>query len=401
MAQLRITNPDISKNERTLLTAQYTSGTSLSVQNTDGWADNDIAVVGEPGNEKTEATDLTATPPDSTTLTVSALNFTHNKDTIVYRSKYDQVEISSKPAAGSYSVLATIDLQWDNLETLYDDTAGLTTDTYKFRFKNSASSTYSSYSDEVLATGYSRQAVSTMVTNVRRKVRDLTAKVFSDEEIIDELDNQQRNIEADQPRAWFLLKTSSAISTVQSQSVYSLPTDLNFIDKVQFKYVSGNTDLTYDLHHITNAEMDAYQSDNNATNQDALRDWTEREPTTSATRGQFEVYPTPDTAGLNLYVRYWKSFTTLNSMGDTTDLPDPEILENYVARELEYRQGSADRAAIWGSLAGEGLRRLLAKNRKQRGEPQFLRFQGQRGFRNLYGKGTTRIISDKMREDYF
>lgn len=401
MSQLRITNPDLTKQEKTWLTAQYTSGTSLSVQNTEVFADNNIAVVGNPGEEKTEATDLTATPPSLLSLTVTALNFTHNKEAPVYKSKWDQVEISKKPSAGAYSVLTTIDIQWDKPETLYDDTTGLTTDTYKFRFKNSQTSTYSSYSDELLATGYARNAVSTMVTNVRRKIRDLTGKVFSDQEVIEELDNQQRNIEADHPRAWFLLDESSAIPTSASTSLYNLPTDLNFVDTIKFNYVSGNTDVTYNLHHVTDVEMDAYKEDGNATDRDEIRTWTMRPPTATATKGQFEVHPTPETASLNMYVRYWKAFSTLNSFGDTTELPDPEILENMVAAELENRQGNNDRATIWANSAKEGIRRLFARNRRLRGEPQFLRFIGQRGVRSLFGVGTARLYTDQQREDYF
>jgi len=401
LAVLRVKNPDLTKQERTWLTAQYTTGTSLSVQNTEVWADNNIAVVGNPGEEKTEATDLTATPPDLTTLTVTALNFTHNKDTVVYKSKWDQVEISSKPSGGSYSILTTIDLQWDKPETLYDDTTGLTTDTYKFRFKNSQTTTYSAYSDELLASGYGRDAVFTMATNIRRKVRDLDAKVFTDDEIIDALDTQQSNIEADHPRAWFLRKTGTAIPTVASTSTYNTPTDLNYWDKLQFNYVNGNTDVTYNLHHVTNAEMDALKEDNNATDRDELRSWTERPPTTSVTNGQFQVHPTPESANLNLTPIYWQKFSTLNSMGDTTELPDPEILENLVARELEFRQGNTDRATVWGQSAIEGIRRLFAKNRRQRGEPGFLKFIGQKGARNLFGQGTRNIITDADRENYF
>lgn len=240
-----------------------------------------------------------------------------------------------------------------------------------------------------------------MLTNVRRKVRDITSKVFSDAEIIDELDNQQSAIEADHPRAWFLRTTGTVIDTVVSTSTYDTPDDLNYWDKLQFRYVNGNTDVTYNLHHITNAEMDELKADNNQDDRDEVRSWTERPPTSDATNGQFEIHPTPETAGLDITPIYWKQMTTLNSVGDTTDLPNPEILENLVSRELEYRQGNIDRATIWGQSAAEGLRRLFAKNRRQRGEPQFIRFIGQKGVSNLFGVGTARYKTDADRENYF
>ena len=403
MSVLRIKNPDLTKSERTWLTSQYTTGTTLNVQSSKGWADDDIAVLGNPGEEKTESTDLTAAPPSDLTLTVTAADFTHNKDCAVYRSKWDQIELSKKPSGGAYAVLATFNIQWDKLETLYDDTAGLTTDTYKFRFKKSTTSTYSSYSDELLATGYSRKAVSTMIDNVKSKIRDTDGKLFTDQQIIDELNTQQDRIEAMLPRAWFLQDNDTSQTTVASTNLYNLPTDLKFVDVILFNYVNGNTDLTYPLHQITEIEMDDYAKDNTAEDQDELRFWCLRAPSGAATKGQFQVYPTPETATLQFTIRYYREMTSLDSAGDITDLPDPELLENMVACEFERRQGNVDRATMWQQEVDRGYALLKHAQRRSIGEPKsFLKFKGQRGVRRIFGeRGVPGINVDTLHEDYF
>jgi len=401
MAVIRVKNPDLSKNERTWLTAQYTSGGTLTVQSSTSWADNNIAVVGNPGEELTEATDLTATPPSDTSLTVTALNFTHPVDTPIYHSKWDQVEISSQPSGGAFSVLATVNIQWDKLETIYDDTAGLTTDTYRFRFYNSQTATFSAYSDTILATGYSRQAVGTMVPNVRKKIRDDDAKIFTDAQIINQLANAQDKVESMEARWWFLL-TESTDLTEASTSQYPLPADFNFMEALLFNYVSGNTDLNYRLSYVSDVEMDYLKKDNNANDQDEARWWAFRAPDSTSTKGYFEIHPTPETADLTMTIRYYKEMTTLDSFGDTTEVPDPELLENIAASELERIVGNLDRAAMWEQQATLNLDLLRRKQRRERGQNRFLRFQGQKGHDKLFGERTLPGIDiDRLHEDYF
>jgi len=63
---------------------------------------------------------------------------------------WDQVEISSASSiSGSYAVLATNNLQVNSQVTLYQHAAGVSTDFYKIRFKNSATGFFSQYSDPI------------------------------------------------------------------------------------------------------------------------------------------------------------------------------------------------------------------------------------------------------------
>ena len=402
MAIIRAKNPDLTKSERTWLTVQYTSGTTLTVQSSTGWADNNIAVVGNPGEEKTEATDLTTTPPSDLTLTVSALKFTHNLENPVYHSKWDKVEISSKPTSGSFSVLATINIQWDKLETIYDDVSGLTTDTYRFRFNNSQTATFSAYSDTVLATGYTRQSVGTMVPNIRAKIKDKDSKVYNDAQVINQIANAQDKVEAMEARWWFLETEDTSVSTTASISKYALPSDFNFMEALRFNYVSGNTDIIYRLSFVSDVEMDDMKKDNNANDQDELRWWAFRHPDNSSTKGYFEVHPTPKTDSLDFKIRYYKEMSTLDSFGDTTEVPDPELLENLAATELERIQGNLDRAVMWEQQATLNLDLLRRKQKREWGQNKFIRFQGQRGYARLFGERTLPGIDiDKLREDYF
>ena len=95
--RLRINNPDLSKSEKSNLTSAYSSGTTLNILNSFAFSANNFAVVGEPGKDEViESKQISAIPAGGLTLTLaSALSYTYSKDTVVYQSLYDQIEIQS------------------------------------------------------------------------------------------------------------------------------------------------------------------------------------------------------------------------------------------------------------------------------------------------------------------
>ena len=151
--------------ERTLLTARFASGTALTVLSTEGWADNDIVVVGRPGQEATEAKDVSSTT-GATTITVSGnLLRSHPIDTRLFLSSHDQIEFERKASGGAFAALSDspFTIEWDepDSKTKIIIPSFVTTDTLRWRFRNSASGDVSSYSDEVPGTGISRSTVAT------------------------------------------------------------------------------------------------------------------------------------------------------------------------------------------------------------------------------------------------
>ena len=89
--KIKVSNPDLSGEERTYISSDYSSGTTLTVGNNEGFTTSWYVVVGEPGQEKTEAAQIASTT-GSTTITISsALKFAHAKSTPVYLSQWNQL----------------------------------------------------------------------------------------------------------------------------------------------------------------------------------------------------------------------------------------------------------------------------------------------------------------------
>jgi len=135
----------------TYLTAATTGGSTaaLTVQSIKEFAVNQVLLLGEFGDEKSEIvkTHASTAPSGSTITLTAAVTFDHAIDTPVYILDYDQIEFShADTITGSKSVLATENIEADNTETIYKDsteTAGY----YFTRYKNSIETTYAGYSD--------------------------------------------------------------------------------------------------------------------------------------------------------------------------------------------------------------------------------------------------------------
>lgn len=136
------------------------SGT-LTVESITGIGVGDYLLLGEFGNETTEIVRVhTATAPSGTTVTLNANTvYAHDRGTTIYRLDRDQIEFSrSTTLGGSRSVLTTVAIQCDRLETIYEDTSN-TTGFGWWRAKNSADTTYSNYSESYPYAGYGEQTL--------------------------------------------------------------------------------------------------------------------------------------------------------------------------------------------------------------------------------------------------
>src|SRR3990167_6897719 len=175
MRRLRIPNPDLHREEKTYLDADYSSGTSLTVIQSTGFFGGEVrffTIVGEPGEDKTESETVTGITVPTTITIAAGLDNDHNKSTPVYRSPWDKVEISKMPSGGGWSVISQSAIQWD---------------------KN-----------------------------------DTERKIVSDEEIIQMLDSAQDLVKGIRQDWWFLLvdtfKAANGITIVADTGTYSLAT---------------------------------------------------------------------------------------------------------------------------------------------------------------------------------
>ena len=163
MKTIYIDNTILTKDKKdTYLSADVSSGAStITVQSITGFAIDQILLISEIEQEKTEIIKTHAsTSPTGTTITLASnLIFDHPQDTKVYIIDWDQVEISwASTTTGTKSVLDTIDIQVDQKETLYDETTK-SSGYYFTRFKNTIDTIYSSYSDAVPYAGYADNTV--------------------------------------------------------------------------------------------------------------------------------------------------------------------------------------------------------------------------------------------------
>jgi len=147
--------------EITTLTADANSGQAvLSVENNQNFSTNKHAVIGRIGSEtleKIQVLSITAT----TTITATAnLATTHQKFDTVTRLFGNKIRIyrapnvdDSIPADGSFTLLDTVDIDFDDQQTRYTDPDGSSDYWYKSTFYDSVGTTETAIGDSTAVRG--------------------------------------------------------------------------------------------------------------------------------------------------------------------------------------------------------------------------------------------------------
>jgi hypothetical protein len=417
MRRIRIPNIVLVNSEKTYLDADYTSGTTLTVIQSFGFQDNDIAVVGNVGEEKTESQDVTGRTGTTVIDISAALNIDHNKGTPVYRSEYDQVSIERDTVEITKS-----DIQWDKPETLYIDSTGNDSHSYRFRFYNSLTATFSEYSPTVAGSGFSRSQVGFILQETRGELRGTSLRKVSDTEIIRLFQEGQTVIQDSNPRYWFLkvdtFKADNGIATVADQSVYSLATytDLNILARIRFNFNDGTDNIIYDLDPKDEIEFDVWVRDQDRATDDRATKFKLIPPDSDSDQGYFEIDPVAENSGNGtFYPVYFKTMAVVNDISDTTDSPLPHLLKYYALWRIHERLGNTVKANIYKKLfwgpspqdkdrtALTGIALLEHKNKSQGiaiGKPQSLvRFRGQKAVSDMFERAT--LDRDSQAERYW
>ena len=187
-ATIRIAHPDISRNTATSLAAQIAAGgTAMSVLDNHGFANDDWMVVGDPGQNQTETTDVNGAVTRGQSLTVTNyLKFDHEIDAPVTRVNELGIKIyGAATNGGAGTLIASIDaktlslpqladavmIQWNKPYTEY---TLITTDTaYAYYYATfTDGTTDSSASDYVPATGITSATVERFID----KALDITGQ---------------------------------------------------------------------------------------------------------------------------------------------------------------------------------------------------------------------------------
>jgi len=229
---------------RTFLTTNTPAGvTALSVKNITSFADDQILVIGQFGNEGTEVSYVSGTPSGSAMALDSATNFPHSTDTPVIVIDFDQVEFShADTVTGSKTVLATINIVVDTPDfTRYNDTT-YTTGYYFIRFKNSITNVFSDFSDPIPVTGYTQFTARYLIDAALGGINKKTSEVLSDSFAFVEIDNCQMETLRELKRWSFLQKFDQIIGQISTGSwKIPVPTDLDdqFTNKSIFSIKIG------------------------------------------------------------------------------------------------------------------------------------------------------------------
>lgn len=403
MASVKIRTPSISENVRTFLSTDYTSGTNLGVLSSTDLENGMYVVVGEPNGENTEITSLIATPPNNTSLTVNALNFSHPAGTPVTYVDWDKYELSYRTSSSSAWVVYPSmpdNLIFDALYKEYRDSAATSTYEWRYRYYSTEKSAYSDYSDTVGTLGWPSNSVGYMVREIRKIVNDPEEKTVKDIEIIRFLNSAQQTIYTLYDRWWFLLKIGTAIPTVVGQKTYAMPSDFGRMHTVQLQYVSGSNDITYNLRYLSMPEFDYQSRDNNQANDDNAKYYGIYPPDSSSDAGYLRIWPKPLTAGLNIIPVYYKVFTDLATYADETEVPVPDILENYVIAQILQIRKEDDKAKLYDQMFKEQIQLLKLMQRKSARPMRSLwSYKGVNAEKRMFG--TRDVYSDTTKEQYW
>ena len=160
MISLRATTEDFIKEERSLLAANATAGSSVSLtlENNNGMANTDFLVIGHEGSELAEIVQINTAVTAGQTVQVATLKFNHFKGEPVTRYSYNKRKFyGATTEAGSYVELTAegspVDIQVDDPQGTLLEYLGSTYTYFKATYYNSATTTETDIADAVAVAG--------------------------------------------------------------------------------------------------------------------------------------------------------------------------------------------------------------------------------------------------------
>lgn len=227
--------PDIYAFEKTYLSGdEAIAQTVLSVISSENFAANEFIVIGTPGAEQTEIRKISSVATGTITVT-AAITFDHAQGTEITFIPFDQIEVySSSSSGGSFSLLSAVNIRADALETYYPRTSDASTVYYKARFKNSQNTTYSDYSDEVAATGYSYNTVWAVKNRALMQLGEKIEGIITDSFLNESLWEARRDIDNQLKKwSWRTAFNTDIANLVEGQYSVTVPSTLRNPDSPQ------------------------------------------------------------------------------------------------------------------------------------------------------------------------
>jgi hypothetical protein len=148
--KVKINNPIINDLELTYLSQNIANTTSIPVISSDFFvAPNDLIIIGNEQYDNCELRTVASISSNTIVTTVAAKN-SHITGEKVRKLLFNKIKLYKKTIVqDDYTLLATIDITYNNPDsfTVYSDSLGTNTDSYKAQYLNSVSSDESELSD--------------------------------------------------------------------------------------------------------------------------------------------------------------------------------------------------------------------------------------------------------------
>lgn len=255
MRQIPIQNSTLVENRKgTFLSSIAEAGKSeLLVESIFGFTVNQILLIGEIGNEKSEiiATHNSTAPTGSKITLATNLKFNHPQGTKIYILDWNEIEVAwSAEEDSPKHTLATIPIQPDRTETVYEDTTKVE-GFYFVRFINSivSPSRYSNYSAPVPWEGFKDNTVASII-NIALKENFLEkfTKFIDHDFCIDKINDCLKFI-AGEKKKWTHLQDFDHLLGYTDRGINSLPLPYN-VWRQSYKAfldvrIGSNIKLTY------------------------------------------------------------------------------------------------------------------------------------------------------------
>ena len=309
---ITIIHPDLGIGKTRLTADVAAEATSSTVENNNNFTTNDYAVFGHLGQEKTEIVKITSVTGNTTLGHTTGPVFDHSARTPISEIKYNQIKVyTSDSQTGTYSLLATIDIDADEEYTLYDDTTGTSSTWYKIKYYNSTSTFLSDYSDPIQGTGYTSDSLFDMTDEVLEEFGDPDCKEVSRDQIRRYLRAGVRSLTKELIKYYPDYRQNYTTQALTSgTAAYDLPTCFLAFQRVDVNF-SGST------------ASDAYKVENFEREEAGYPDtsYQESDPRICFRGTQFVIRPTPANSAGYAFLWYWDYPEEMTEQNDEHGLP--------------------------------------------------------------------------------
>ncbi len=381
-------NPETNYLEKSYLGKSYASGVSaVLIKNSNKFAVGQKVLIGSMGRERSEiltvnGTGLTATNLPFTTNTV----FPHDADDPVFILDFDKVRFyrSTTGQNGTYSILATVDMDVDNADnaTYYDDINALTNYWYQVSFYDSVGNEESDRTDPMAAGGYTKKQLGSLIPKVAKEVGDAEFIEVDLETYLSWMNDINSDLITQAKRPYRFLKTKASLNAELNASTVAFPDNfwkVNYIEVNEYGPASSRVfrptrvSLTQAL-----TNLDLYTLGGDYVDGIAIDDEAE----------ELVFFPKARVQRLNAFtLHYYKTFDDFTSLSNVVETPNTLVYKLGLKREYYMLKADSDMKYL-----------TKAKDYEQRYNAEIMKLQREK---NIMADGPSGMAPDRKRYPQF